>query len=140
MYKPLHFATQELVSRQTYLDRGEKALQLFDDRLLRLIDYLRDKFGRATINDWQYGGNNEWRGLRTPDSPYYSKYSQHSFGRAFDIIFKDYTAQEVRDWLKNNALEWQLATGLKSVTCEAGVSWLHIDLRNNKYGYNEFQP
>ncbi len=140
MYKCEYFKIYELVSEQTYKDRGEKGWQLFDQELLGFIDYLRSKFGRITVNDWKWGGSNQWRGLRTSDSQYYSKYSQHSFGRAFDLIFQDVTAEEVRRWLEDNVELWQRETGILSITCEEGVSWLHIDTRNNPNGYNSFNP
>ena len=138
MYKPVHFVTQEFVPRAVYNARGEKSLQLMDDRILRIADWLRDRFGRATINNWLWQGDREWSGLRTYDSPYYSAYSQHTFGRAIDIIFNDFTAEEVRQDLKGGLLLDDL--NLDSVTIEEGVSWLHIDVRNNKPGFNYFNP
>lgn len=139
-YKCEHFSAHELVPRQVYEDRGEKSFQLIDKNLLRFIDFLRNKFGSATINNWYWGGDREWSGLRTADSPYFSQYSQHTLGRAVDIVFKDYTAEEVRFWLKANVEEWILVTGVLSITIEEGVSWLHIDFRNNGNGYNSFNP
>lgn len=139
MYKPKYFKTQELVSSKVYADRGEKALQLFDERALKVIDLLRVQFGSATINDWLWGGENESRGLRTPDSPYYRSYSQHTFGRAFDVIFKDATAKEVRDWIREKGDYLLEEIGAESITLESGVSWLHFDLRQQpKPGVWEF--
>lgn len=140
MYIPTHFDVHELVPRHVYLDRGQKALQLLDPRGLIFIDYLRDMFGRATINNYMWGGDREWSGLRTYGSPYYSRYSQHPFGRAFDILFEEYSAVEVRMWLEDNVGRWQKATGVKSITLEEGVDWVHVDFRNNFDGYNSFWP
>lgn len=140
MYECKHFKIYELVPQQTYEDRGDKAWQLFDDRLLLFIDFLREKFGPITINDWWWGGDNQWRGLRIPNTPYYRTYSMHSHGKALDLIFRDTPAEEVRQWLDNNQERWMSATGLESITVEEGVSWLHIDLRNNTIGYNSFYP
>ena len=81
-YKCKHFKIQELVSKQVYKDRGQKAWQLLDIHLLMTIDNLRNNHGRIIVNDWHRGGKNESRGLRTPDSPHYSTYSQHRFNRA----------------------------------------------------------
>lgn len=129
MYKCKYFNIKELVSEGTYKRRGEKAWQLLDDRMLQTIDLLREKYGSVTINDWSWGGNNHWRGLRTSDSPYYSTYSQHSFGRAADLIFKDVTAEAVRvDILANpNDAAFQFINSL-----EENTSWLHFDVRNCK--------
>ena len=128
MYKCKHFLIEELVPPQVFKDRGQKAWQLLDDRMLMTIDRLREKYGSMTINSWKWGGDREWSGLRTSDSPYYSKYSQHSFGKAFDIIFKNVTAEKVRqDILANpDKFEFEYINSL-----ELGVSWLHIDSRNS---------
>lgn len=127
MYEPSYFKIEELVSPQAYKDRGNKAWQLLDDRLLITLDRLREKYGSMTINNWSYGGNREWSGLRTADSPYFSKYSQHSFGRAADIIFKNVTAEEVRqDMLES--LDDEVYEYVNSI--ELGVSWVHLDCRN----------
>jgi hypothetical protein len=102
MYKCKHFAIQELVSKKTYHDRGNKSWYLFDDRILRTADLLRERYGQITINDWMWGGKNQSRGLRTPESMYYSLYSAHSHGRAIDCIFKDVTAEQVRQDILNS--------------------------------------
>ena len=101
-YKCKHFLIEELVPPKVYADRGRKAWELIDVRILKTIDMLRDKYGQMTINNWKWAGSREWSGLRTPNSPYYSPYSQHTFGRAVDIIFKDKTAEEVRQDILNN--------------------------------------
>lgn len=126
-YKCVHFDIWELVSKEVYEERGEKAWQLLDVRMLMVIDLLRQKYGKITINDWKWGGKNQSRGLRTPSSKYYRKYSQHTYGRAFDLIFHDITAEEVRqDILKNP--ESKLYKYITSF--EENTSWLHIDTRN----------
>jgi len=140
MYKPKYFKPQELVSADVYNQRGEKALQLLDDRILKAADYLRENLGPATINDWAWGGNNQSRGLRTMESPYYRPFSQHSHGRALDMIFRDVTAEQARQYIKENIKLIFAYSGLKSLTIEEGVSWLHIDCRNAGQGLNSFKP
>lgn len=127
MYKCRNFGIKELVSKGTYDIRGEKSWQLFDSRLLETIDMLRDKYGKTTINDWSWGGTSHWRGLRTADSKYYSAYSQHSFGRAADLIFNDVTAESVRQDILANPND-PVFKYINSF--EEGTSWLHIDVRN----------
>lgn len=127
MYKCKYFNIKELVSPGTYNARGEKAWQLLDDRLLWTLDELRKKYGPMTINDWSWGGQREWSGLRTPDSPYYSQYSQHSYGRASDIIFKNISAEEVRQHILANSED---PTYKYINAMELGVSWCHLDIRN----------
>ena len=125
-YKCRHFAIHELVPKKVFEERGEKAWQLLDDRMLRTIDMLRDRYGSMTINNYFWGKNREWSGLRTPDSPYYSVYSQHTHGTAFDIIFAETTAESVRqDILANPDAEvFKYIT-----TVELDTSWLHVDCR-----------
>lgn len=135
-YKCKHFAIHELVPPKVFEDRGEKAWELLDDRLLHMIDNLRREFGPATINNYYWGGERDWSGLRTPESPWYSPYSQHTFGRAADLLFKEATADEVRDAIKRhrNVGIYPDITGL-----EEGISWVHIDVRNYG-GLKVFSP
>lgn len=125
MYKCRHFEIRELVPRHVYEERGEKAWMLLDERALVMLDLLRDKYGSITINDWAWGGTNQWRGLRTEVSPVGSQYSQHRFGRAFDLKFKDISAEEVRIHILGNKKDWPYVHSL-----ELGTSWLHFDVRN----------
>lgn len=129
IYIPKHFKIYELAPPQVVKDRGEKAWELIDSRLLAALDRLRERYGPMTINDYHWGGVREWSGLRTADSPYYSKYSQHTFGRAADILFKHHSAEKVRGDLldKFPDLEHHLITAI-----EMNVSWVHIDVRNTR--------
>jgi len=127
VYKCIHFEIHELVSRRIYEDHGELAWELLDDRLLITIDRLRERYGKTTINNYHWGGNRQWSGLRTPDSPYYTPYSQHTFGRAADCLFRDYTAQAVRTHILNNPGHTDF---MYITSVERGTSWLHIDTRN----------
>jgi len=126
MYQCKHFKIQELVPPHIYDKRGDKAWELLDERALITLDHLRDHFGVAiTINNWLWGGDRKWSGLRTPDSPHYSETSQHSYGRAFDCLFQGLDTQTVRTEIINNKDIFGFITGI-----ELGVSWLHFDCRN----------
>ena len=127
MYKCEHFAIHELVPRNVFYGRGEKAWELLDERLLITLDKLRKRYGSMTVNNYHWGKSREWSGLRTSDSPFYSAFSQHTFGRAADCLFKSKTADEVRqDILANSDDEDFKLIG----SLELGVSWLHFDVRN----------
>lgn len=125
MIKCEYFKIQELVSSGTYADRGESAWQLMDPNLLIVLDLLRAKWGPLTVNNWHVGGSRQWSGLRTPESSFYSKYSQHSYGRAADIICPHVDAMRA-DIIANPA-DYPLIGGI-----ELDVPWLHIDTRNSK--------
>jgi len=140
MYKPEYFKAHEVIPPKSYAKYGESGFFLMDDRILKLCDALRDEFGSATINNYRYKGDRCWSGLRTSDSPYYSTHSQHTFGRAVDIIFSQVSAEEVRQQIKKYPGQWMKAAGVNSITLEDGVSWLHIDIRNGPLGVNSFKP
>jgi len=123
MYTCKHFAISELVPSQVYKERGDKAWELLDERLLITLDQLRDKYGPITVNN--YGSGREWSGLRTKDSPYYSPYSQHTFGRAADCLFSHAAVDEVRLDIQRYPQEFPFINSL-----ELNVSWLHFDVRN----------
>ena len=133
-YRCRHFAIHELVPSRVFTERGEKAWELLDDRLLIAIDFLRDEFGQMTINNYFWGGNRQWSGLRTADSHYYSPYSQHSFGRAVDVLFRDADVDKVRSSIVKNPDSYLYIRGM-----ELGTSWLHIDTRNYN-GLLTFKP
>tara|TARA_R110000772_G_scaffold184459_4_gene295477 strand:+ start:3457 stop:3888 length:432 start_codon:yes stop_codon:yes gene_type:complete len=132
-YKCKHFCIEELVPPEVFEARGEKAWELLDDRLLYAIDALRNEFGPATINNYKWGGDRTQSGLRTAGSAYFSPYSQHTFGRAADMLFKSTDVNDIRDWLKSDEgldVEPTNAEWLEIKGIEDGVSWLHIDTRN----------
>ncbi len=135
MYICRHFNIKELVSQAVYADRGEKAWQLLDERALKTIDKLRDVFGSVTINDWQWGGENEYRGLRESSCTIGAKYSQHRFGRAFDCHFRNVSADSVREYILQHPLEFPFICSL-----EMNVTWLHFDVRNYGPEVLKFNP
>jgi len=122
-----YFAIHELVPPVVYSSRGEKAWELLDVNLLVTLDMLRKRYGGVTVNNWFWGGDRQWSGLRTASSPYFSPYSQHTFGRAADCIFKNVSAEEVRQDIQAN-LDDPTFRYVRSIELE--VSWLHFDTRN----------
>jgi len=127
MYTCKYFRIEELVPRDVFNVRGNASWELLDEKILITIDRLRKRYGPMTINNWVWGGDRMWSGLRTSDSPYYSRFSQHSFGRAVDVLFKNITAEEVRQDILNNKND-EAFEYINSF--ESNVSWLHIDVRN----------
>lgn len=119
------FEIRELVPRHVYEARGDRAWQLLDAGMLAVLDRLRERFGPMIVNNWHRSGEREWSGLRTPGSPYYSPYSQHSFGRAFDVLFLRADVETVRQHILANPELYPEIGGV-----ELDVSWLHIDGRN----------
>lgn len=129
-YIPEHFKVQELVDSNTYKLRGEKSLQLFDPRILWTIDRIREHYDVPMIvNNWANGGSRNWSGLRTKESPYYSAYSQHSFGRAIDFVTPDFDVKTIREDIKRfpNEVAFQYITAIEDFD---GMGWVHLDTRN----------
>jgi hypothetical protein len=107
-----------------YINKPWILIGLIDNRLIKADQLLRDYFGEVTINNWFDGGIRNWSGLRTSDSPEFAPESQHTFGRASDKIFKNATAEEVREYIKNSYKTL-------GITCiEDKVTWVHSDVRN----------
>lgn len=121
-----NFWLDEYIPKELYESLAHKPdilIGLLDKININADQILRDKFGPVTINNWWFGGERNWSGIRTPDSPYYSKTSQHSFGRASDKIFSYASAEEVRNYIK-------IHYKTLGITCiEANVSWTHSDVR-----------
>jgi hypothetical protein len=121
-----NFHLDEYVPEGLYLQYEQRPhilIGLLDRRLLRADQKLRDIFGPVTINNWANGGERNWSGIRTPDSPFYSRTSQHSWGRASDKLFASATPEEVRAYIK---IHWKKL----GITCiEENVNWVHSDVR-----------
>lgn len=127
MYICRYFAIHELIPPKVFKARADKAWELLDPDLLRALDALRSRYGPMTINNYYWSGEREWSGLRTPDGPYYSPYSQHTFGRAADCLFKEVSVEQVR----TDILSFPNDTTFELINAvELDVSWLHIDVRN----------
>lgn len=110
-----------------YNKRGEKAWQLLNPLMLITLDRLRDRYGKCRMNNYFWKGGDQWRGLRTPDSKYYSETSQHSLGNAADPIFTNTSSEQIRtDMLEHP--NWECFEFITSI--EEGVSWFHFDCRN----------
>ena len=126
--KSKFFKLHELVPPNILkLFNEEAAWGILDPKLIQMIDKIKETFpdGSMTINNYFWGGDREWSGLRTTDSSYYSVRSQHALGKASDAIFSHYPIKEVRDYIIEHPEEFTQVGGI-----ELGVSWLHIDTRN----------
>ena len=122
-----YFAIHELVPPHIYDKLGERAWKLLNPELIKSIDKIKEKFpkGKMTINNYFWGRDRKYSGLRTPQSKHYSETSQHSLGNAVDIIFSEYDVEEVRKYLILNHKDFSEIKGI-----EINTSWLHIDTRN----------
>ena len=157
MYIPEHFQLQELFPQdfyeQYYPQRGANLWELIDHRVLRVFDGLRTVYGPIVVNDWMWGGKNNYRGYRPPGCKIGARLSQHRFGRAGDGIPSKTTAEKIRqDIMKhrkdindNNmdpAIVFEHPSFRYITAFEIGISWLHFDVRNrnvSKFGIKTFE-
>lgn len=126
-FKCVNFALYELLPKELYVDE-ETGWDMFDEKLLRTIDVVRDILGIGLIcNNWKHGGKRNYCGARTKDSDVYMYGSYHSVRpdrkvMATDLISPKMTAAKMRQILIENASKLPYP-----VRIESGVKWLHID-------------
>lgn len=132
-YVPKYFKLHEMLPYNFYMLHQRLGAYLwticFDWRILWTGDRLRERWGTTICNDYSWGGNHRERGLRTPDTTTGTVLSQHKFGRALDLKFKNISAHEAREQILGDP--W--GNDFKYITCvEVGlaVTWLHLDVRN----------
>lgn len=120
-----HFTTQELVPHEAYNLLNEQAIKLIDNRLIETLDFIREALNKPIIvNNWHKGGSFNNRGFRAFNSTVGAEKSAHKEGLAADFDVIGMEAEQVREWLKDNAhiLPYPIRV-------ESGVHWVHIDLR-----------
>jgi len=142
IYKPRHFALQELVCPHVFNMFGETAWQFFDDKLLMTLDLLRDQLGPIYVNNWDMSEEQrkqtkvplyDERGFRCihcslvreaikKDRLYVSP---HMLGQGADFDVKDKNSSQVRLWIANNFVLLPFPVRL-----EKNVSWVHLDIRD----------
>lgn len=129
IYKPDHFIIEELVSPAVAAFRGEKAWELLDPKMTFTWDEVRKRTGRScTMNNWNFGGKFQGRGLRT--FSYYKDgkdhFSQHILGCAGDGDVYEMTPEEVIHYIVSEKKKgsFQYLTGI-----EVGCEWVHLDTR-----------
>lgn len=124
-YRPTHFTLQELVDPDTYESLGQKAWLVLDPRALTTLDRIRARFGPCTVNNWNDGGRFKYRGFRPRYCIEGAPFSQHRFGRAFDL-HSNTPAHEMREYILSNRDEFPHLS-----TLEVDVDWLHFDVRDH---------
>lgn len=120
-----NFYLAEFVPIQYYNDYVDSTIGDIDYRVILTAQALRDNLGvPLTINNWHAEGPRNESGLRIAGMKNYRPRSQHSYGRAADIVSDKITAQEMRDHILKNR---DLYPHIRRL--EDKVSWLHFDLR-----------
>lgn len=132
MYQCIHFGLPELVYPELYYDyknadRLDLLWLVFDERVLKIADTLRDTYGPIFVNNWNYDGSLKYCGKRPENCEVGAELSQHKFGRALDLHFTKVDAAKVRKDIMENKVSLPYP-----ISClEFGISWFHFDVRNN---------
>ena len=125
--KSKYFKIHELVPKNLFGNIHEDVLwRIVPFEIIITIDTLKETFsnGTMTINNYIWGGNREWSGLRSRDSSYFSETSQHCLFNAIDAVFSDYTAEYIRNYIIANQDKFPHIKRL-----EDKVTWLHFDTK-----------
>lgn len=133
MYKTKYFQLKELVHPALLKSISETVLwQMFDDRLLKCADLIREKYGACTVN----ASGLVDCGLRDWTSKTGAKHSAHKFGRALDIHIRDIELKHAGDKAGKakayNAVRQELLKDSRfdCLSFENNISWLHVDSYN----------
>lgn len=106
---------------------------MFDDRLLKCADLIREKYGPITVN----AGALIDCGLRDTNSKTGAKYSAHKLARALDLhictIDKKGLSQDKKT-KEYNKVRQELLKDEKfnCLSFENNITWLHIDTYNRE--------
>lgn len=145
MYKCKYFKISELVHPDLLKQHGEsKCWMFFDDRLLRFIDWAREKYGSIIINN----SSLKDCGARKIDSSTGAGFSAHKLWRAFDLHIvsiekkcgsdKKSKADEYKK-VREEILkykEWEFVN-FEISNKGTPIWWLHVDSYNrDKREYN----
>lgn len=125
-----YFGIKELVCPHVYELYGEAAWQFLDERMLKNLEWIREKLGKPIIvNNWAKGGQYSQRGLRCTRCILVIEkvdlrkvyLSAHIQGKAVDFNVVGMTAEEVRDWLEEHKQELP-----HKIRIEKDVNWVHL--------------
>lgn len=128
-YRCTHFRLEELVPPGVFAARGEAAWELLDPAALVTLDALRTHFGPIVVNNWHDGGAYKESGLRSFTSTTGAVWSQHRYGRAFDVKAAQATPQEVYEYILAHPDSFPHLSTLEDIRYTA--TWVHFDVRNN---------
>ena len=109
-------------------------MDIFDEKLLRMADMIREKYGACTVN----ASGLVDCGLRDPQSTTGAKYSMHKIGRALDLHIRSIELEHAGDKAAKikayNKVRESLMINpqFDGLNFENNISWLHIDTGNRQ--------
>lgn len=129
-----YFCVEELVDKATFVKYGDKCWQFICPRLLETLLILREGLDKKmSINSWKYGGSQQQRGLRHNRSSMVKNkagiyLSAHMEGKAVDITVDGMSAEDARNWIKENEYLFPYKLRLEHKKNGVPISWLHVDV------------
>jgi hypothetical protein len=123
------FIIQEFVPEHIYRTFKEKSIWFINPRMALFAQWLKDYTkSTVTINDWAFGGRFQNSGFRAPDCRTGAALSQHRFGNAMDVKVKGYSADKIRDIIRENFAHLHKVFGLTTIEKNT-PTWVHVDFR-----------
>ena len=137
-YRCKYFKIKELV-HPSFLGTNENILwMLFDERVLKGADRIRELYGACTVNA---DGLTDC-GLRKMDSKTGAVFSAHKFGRALDLHIRSIELEgaKIKDPVERKKFKIKEYNKVRErlmvnhefdyLVFENGISWLHIACQN----------
>jgi len=124
-YRPPHFKLQELVAPSIFERLGDDAWNLLDEKALRALESIREKFGPIIVNNWHAGGQYKESGLREQDTRTGAPKSAHKRGMAFDCKSSKYTPAQMCAYVMANPDEFPYVRRIENP--DDTRTWLHVD-------------
>ena len=127
MKKSKYFDIRELVPKSVYEKLGESAWELLDRKAIDTLDFIKEKSGLPVIvNNWKWGGEDQYRGYRPRDCAVGARFSAHKDGKAFDVTVKGWTDEQFEKWLLEHESELPYNIRIEEENTNSKV---HIDTR-----------
>lgn len=144
IYKPRHFALDELACPHVFKKYGQVAWSFFDERILMVLDFIRDQLGPVYVNNYDLTPELrkkaglplfDERGIRCLHCDIVKSaikkdvlyYSAHMRAQAFDFNVAGKTYDKVNLWVIDNAARLPFPIRLEKNT----RGWTHIDVCNS---------
>ena len=129
------FIIQEFVPRRVWEVWREKSIWFINPNMILFVQWLKDQTdSTVTVNDWCFGGSYEFSGLRPFDCKIGAIMSQHRFGNAIDIKVKGWTAEGVRNLIRDHWKFLHEKFGLTTIEKNT-PTWIHADFRFTGLNY-----
>lgn len=122
------FYLSEFLPRNVYDTFGLRGITLIDERTLILAQFFRNWFGPSTINNWYDGGQYNESGYRAPKTKTGAEYSQHKFGRAFDVKVAGKKPVDIYHEILAHEKEFMQAGLTRMEIVDFTPTWNHLDI------------